>query len=206
MNVIIFGGGGQAKETIDLIEENLDANILGFIDNNTQEDKIFGYNYLGQDKDLNLIIKSHKATHFYVAIGDLNTRSRLYLLVKEKLKPLSIISKNAVVSKHSKLGEHVLIYPGVVVNADVSIGNDVLINTNASISHEVKIGNHINISPGVQIAGKVQIGDFSIVGLGASIKEKVKIAQNSFIGAGAVVTNDTQPNNTYIGIPAKVMQ
>lgn len=204
MNIIIFGAGGQAKETIDLIEDNVKGKILGLVDNLTTG-KIFGYQIIGRDKELNSLIGKYKLTHFFVAIGDLQIRSRIYLTAKKKLEPLSVVSQRAYVSKHAKYGEHVIIYPGVVINADVSIGNNVIINSNASIGHEVKIGNHVNINPGANIAGKVTISDFCFVGIGASIRENLHIAKNTTIGGGAMVTKDTESNKTYIGVPAKIM-
>lgn len=205
MKIIIFGAGGQAKETIDLIEENIKATIAGMIDKKALDSKILGHRVIGTDDDLDSLIKKYKATHFTVAIGDVKIRSRLYNFAKVKLQPLSIISKYAYTSKYAKIGEHCTIYPGVVVSADVTIGNNALINSNTSIAHEVKIGNHVNINPGVSIAGKVIIDDFCFIGIGASIRENLYIAKNTVIGGGAMVVKGTEPNKTYIGIPAEIM-
>lgn len=205
MKIIIFGAGGQAKETIDLIEENIKAPIVGMIDNIALDSKILGYRVIGTDDGLDSLIKKYKVTHFTVAIGDVKIRSRLYNFAKVKLQPLSIISKYARISKYAKIGEHSTIYPGVVINADVTIGNNALINSNASIAHEARIGNHVNINPGVSIAGKVIIDDFCFVGIGASIRENLHIAKNTTIGGGAMVTKDTRPNKTYAGVPAKIL-
>lgn len=205
MNVVIFGTGGQARETIDLIEENVKGKIVGLIGKESSKTEIFGYKILGSDRDLNFIIQRYKVTHFSVAIGDVKIRSKLYNFSKKNLHPLSVISKKAYVSKHTKIGEHCIIYPGVVVNADVRIGNNALINSNASIAHEVKIGNHVNINPGVSIAGKTIIDDFCFIGIGASIRENLHIAKNTVIGGGAMVVKNTEPNKRYIGIPAEIM-
>lgn len=205
MNIIIFGASGQAKETIDLIEENINEQIIGLIDRKPFDAKILGYKFLGNDDQIDHIIKQHKATHFFVAIGDLAIRSKIYSQMSKKIKPLSIFSKKANISKYAKFGEHVIIYPGVTINADVTVGNNVYINSNASIGHEVKIGNHVNINPGASIAGKVIIDNFCFVGIGASIRENLHIAKNTTIGGGAMVTKDTESNKTYIGVPAKIM-
>lgn len=205
MRIIVFGAGGQAKETIDLIQENSKGKIVGIIDNKPSNLSIFGYKVLGTEREITSIIKKHKATHFSVAIGDIKIRSKLYNFAKSKLIPLSVISKKAHISKHVKIGEHATIYPGVVINADVTIGNDALINSNASIAHEAKIGNHVDINPGANIAGKVVIEDYCFIGIGASIRENLHIAENTIIGGGAMVTRDTKPNKTYVGVPAKIM-
>ena len=205
MKIIIFGAGGQAKETIDLIRENVKAQIIGIVNKQNINEKILGYKFLGTDDQINKIIKKNKATHFFAAIGDLKIRNRIYNTTKKSLKPLTIISKKANLSKFCKFGDHVIIYPGVTINAEVTIGNNNFINSNVSIGHESQIGNHININPGVNIAGKVIINDFCTIGIGASIKENLRISQNTVVGAGAVVVKNTLPNKTYIGIPAKIM-
>lgn len=204
MNIVIIGAGGQAKETIDLIEQNVKGKIIGIIDKKPFEDSILNYKYLGSDEDLNKIIKTKKITHFFVAIGDIKTRSRIYSLVKKKLIPLRIISKKTYISKSAKIGDHVIIYPGVTINADVVIGDNVYINSNAAIGHETKIGDHININPGASIGGKVIIDDMATVGIGASIKENLHITKGTTIGGGAMVTKDTKKNKTYVGVPARI--
>lgn len=206
MNVVIFGAGGQAKETIDLIEENTRGQIVGLADKNPSEQKIFGYKLLGSDQQINAIIKRYNVTHFFVAIGDLKIRSKIYLEMRKKIKPLSIFSKKANISRYARFGDHVIVYPGVTINADVQIGNDVLVNSNASIGHETKVGNHVNINPGASIAGKVTIGNFCTIGIGASIRENLHITRKTVIGGGAMVTRDTMPNKTYVGVPAKVLK
>lgn len=205
MKIIILGAGGQAKETIDLIKENMKAQILGIVNKVWINEKILGYRFLGTDQEIEKIIKKNKATHFFIAIGDLGTRAKMYSLIRKRLKPLSIISKKASISKYTSFGEHVIVYPGVVINADVSVGNNVYINSNTSIGHEAKIGDHININPGANVAGRVTIRDFSTIGIGASVKEKITVAERTLVGAGAVVVKNTKQNKTYIGVPAKIM-
>lgn len=206
MKIIIFGASGQAKETIDFIEENIKGQIVGLINIEPFKSPILGHEFLGMDSEIDQIIKRHKPTHFFVAIGDPVIRGRIYLAVRQKLQPLSIFSKRAYVSKYTTFGEHVIVYPGVVINADVSVGDNVLINSNAAIGHEVKIGNHVNINPGANIAGKVTIGDYSTIGIGASIKEKIVIASGTLVGAGAAVVKNTKPNKIYVGVPAKILK
>lgn len=204
--IIIFGASGQAKETIDLIENDTKDKILGLVDLKPFEKSILGYKYLGNDKEIDVIIKKTKATHFFVAIGNLKIRSIIYLSMKKKLKPLSVFSKRASISKYAKFGDHVIVYPQVTINADVIMGDNVYINSNASIGHEVKIGDHVNINPGANIAGKVTIEDFCTIGIGSSTKENLHIAKNTTIGGGAMVVKNTKPGKTYVGVPAKILR
>ena len=60
MKIIIFGANGQAKETIDLIEENTKGKIVGIIDKKFSSSQVFGYQILGVDKDIDSLIKKYK--------------------------------------------------------------------------------------------------------------------------------------------------
>src|SRR3989344_1764866 len=195
MKIIIFGAGGFAKEIIDLIEDNIEGDILGYIDKVESHKKILDCPRLGSDQHLNQIIKKYKPSHFFAAIGDSKIRSKLYSNLKSKLSPLSIISKKAHISKYTKIGNHVAVYPYAVISTQVSIGNNTFVYSNSFVGHESKIGNHVNINPGVSIAGKVIIEDFVTVGIGASVKEKLHISKSTTIGGGAMVVKDTKLNN-----------
>lgn len=206
MKVVIVGGGGFAKEIIDLIEDSTSGRIIGYVDKKKNNSGILKYPYLGCDEELNIIIKKYKLSHFFVAIGDTKRRSFLYLKYKKMLTPITIISRKAHISKYAKFGEHVVVYPFSVVSTEVSIGNNVIIYSNSFLGHESVICDHVNINPGVNVAGNVFVDEYSTIGIGASIKERVRIASNTFVGAGAVVVNNTKPNNTYIGVPAEIIK
>ena len=43
----------------------------------------------------------------------------------------------------------------------------------------------------------------SWIGIGSTIVECITLADNTQVGAGAVVTQSTQANSLYVGVPAK---
>ena len=67
-------------------------------------------------KDLKLFIKN--STHFFICIGMMDGKLRNYisnLFIKEKLKQISIKSKNALIDNTSSYGGGTLFMPNVVV-------------------------------------------------------------------------------------------
>ena len=52
----------------------------------------------------------------------------------------------------------------------------------------------------------IHIGNDCWIGFGAQILAGVNIADGSIIGAGAVVTEDTESNGIYVGVPARLIK
>ena len=61
----------------------------------------------------------------------------------------------------------------------------------------------ITVNPGTNISGNVHIGNECEIGTGAKIIQGINISEKTIIGAGGVVVRDTEPDGTYIGVPAK---
>ena len=59
------------------------------------------------------------------------------------------------------------------------------------------------MASGVVTGGNVIIGERCWIGLGAVLRNNITIADRCFIGAGAVVTEDTEPDGVYVGVPAR---
>ena len=93
-----------------------------------------------------------------------------------------------------KIGTPVMIghIPGIIINGNATIGNNVLIMQNVTIGSTrgkgaPRIGNNILLCAGAKIVGNVNIGD------------------NVVVGANAVVVHDIPNNSIVAGIPAKVI-
>ena len=53
------------------------------------------------------------------------------------------------------------------------------------------------------IAGGVKIGRYSWLGIGSAVVEYIELGENTQAGAGAVITQATEANALYLGVPAK---
>ena len=119
-----------------------------------------------------------------------------------------------------------IIYPGVrfIFFNKISFGKNVLINSNSYIygKGEIEFGDNVLVSPNCSIVSgdheisgvdpmilqeskeqKIIIGDNVWIGANVVITGGVTIGSGCVIGAGAVVTNDTEDNYIYGGVPAK---
>ncbi|MDA3898563.1 MAG: acetyltransferase [Desulfobacteraceae bacterium] len=209
--ILIFGAGGFAREVAWLIEAiNKNYEIQGFIDDtHDQHEKIINnIPVFGLDEAYNRFPFSK----IVVAVGD--PCGREVVVAKSKNKNFlfeSIIHPKTEMSKWIEMGEGTIICAGNILTTNINIGKHVHINLNCTIGHNVNLGDFNTLAPGVHISGWVNTGKRVYIGTGAVIingkKDKpIFIEDDVIIGAGACVTKSLLKNNTYVGVPAKVIR
>ncbi|MFE2008526.1 acetyltransferase [Pseudomonas guariconensis] len=144
-----------------------------------------------------------------VAIGIGNNRirqSKWQQLATAGAPIVSLVHPQAVISRHSVIGEGSVVMAGVVVNADTRIGRGAILNTSCSVDHDNLVGDFVHLSPGARLAGGVTIGDLSWIGMGACIRQMIHVGSNVVIGAGAVVLKPVADGVTAVGMPAHPLE
>ena len=203
--IIGYGAGGHAGVLIDTLQDNKEFKIIGLIDN-IKKKKAHGFRILGNDNELDNIIKKGIKNVFFGIAGIKNVKRNIKLY--NKLESLgfnivNIIHKSSIISKTTKMGKSIKIFPGVKVNSNVKIGKNVLLNTGCIIEHDCVIGDHAQIGPGAYLGGGVKIKKGSFIGLGARINQQLIIEENSIVGSGSVVTKNVKKNSIVAGVPAR---
>lgn len=93
---------------------------------------------------------------------------RAYVRHREMVAAGCLVMAGAVVDVGANLEEMVVVWPGVVVNHDSSVGANTFLSPNATI------------------CGFVQIGEGCFIGAGAVVVDHVQVPAASFIKAGAL--------------------
>ena len=189
-NIILIGGGGHCRSVIDVIEQEGQFKIVGIVDKpELLGSNILGYSVIGNDSDLDGLAKKYQ--YALITVGQIKSpslRIKLFdLATKAGFTLPSIISPNAYVSKHSFIGNGVVVMHDAIVNASVSIGDNCIINSQALVEHDCAISKHCHISTNATINGGVAVKLGCFIGSGAIIKESTTIGKNSFIKAGSLV-------------------
>ena len=188
--IILIGGGGHCKSVIDVIEQEAKFEIAGIIDKSELlNSKILGYSVIGNDEDLENLAKKYK--YAFITLGHIKSsiaRKKLYNLAENFgfLFP-HIISPNAYISKHSKIGNGTIVMHNAIVNADVVIGDNCIINSKALIEHGCVIDSHTHVSTNATINGGVIIKQGCFIGSNSTTKDNIVIKKNSFVKAGSLV-------------------
>ena len=95
----------------------------------------------------------------------------------------------------TKIGRQFNVYhgQGLVIGADVIIGDNVVVRQNTTIG---------NAYPG---GGSPIIEDNVDIGANAVLVGDIRIGRNSIIGAGSIVVKDVPPNVIVVGNPARII-
>lgn len=185
--LLLIGCGGHARSLIDVIESAADWRIYGLVGLPQQVgNSIFGYQVIGSDIDLPTLV--NECPTAVLAIGQLPCSAQRQRLASQ-LTLLGfqfpvLVSPNAVVSRHAKLGPGTCLGHGVIVNAGAEVGSHCILNTRSLIEHDVSIDSFCHISTGALINGGVTIGQGSFVGSGTIVRESLVIPPGSVISAG----------------------
>lgn len=191
--LVIIGASGHGKVIADIAVKNGYEDIV-FLDDNDDIKECAGFPVVGKSCDA-LKIDGDKI----VAIGNAFIREKLC----KKINCVTLIHRNAVISRRVEIGEGTVVMAGAVINSDTKIGKGVIVNTGSSVDHDCVIEDYCHISVGAHVAGTCRIGEKTWIGAGATVSNNVNICGNCMIGAGAVVIENINVVGTYIGSPTK---
>jgi sugar O-acyltransferase (sialic acid O-acetyltransferase NeuD family) len=204
---VIFGAGGQGRETLDLLlRQGHRPSELLFCESSPTNKLMHGIELVSLP---DLVGMKSDVSWIHVALGNPNDRAIFVNKFKAELLPLgSIESQNSSVSKFAEFGVNAYVSDFGYVGPDVVIGDGVLVNYMASVSHDVFLGDFVTVGPGARINGNVTVGNNVMIGSNVVIRNGTKmeplvIGDEVTIGAGAVVTKNISSGSTVVGNPAR---
>lgn len=207
LKTVIIAASGHGKVVLDILEQNENIEIAGFIDDNPDMlgKRVNGVLVIGDFSMISNLIENFDRG--IVAIGDNRKRAVFFKKMQDiGLLTISAIHPSAIIAKTASIGNGTVITANAVINPSAEIGDNCIINTGATVDHDNVIANNVHISPGANLAGNVSVGNYSHIGISASIINGIVIGQNATIGAGAVVTGDVPDNAIVAGVPAKIIK
>lgn len=204
-DIIILGAGGHARVCIELLHE-MGEKVAVCIGNDGDPETcmtvpiLIGNDHIAQLKRVGY----YRA---FVAIGSNTLRDHLArLLLDQGFELVNAISKDAKISPSATIGAGIAIMSGVVVNAMATISDLAIINTGATIDHDCSIGRSAHVAPQSALAGNVTVCDFAFLGIGTKAIPHVVIGEHAVVGAGSVVIENVQPEQTVVGVPARIIK
>lgn len=205
-NVLIFGASGHGSVVLDTLERSPEFTPVGFVDSYKEKGtKINGYEVLGTEFDLPMLIEQFNIGGGIVAVGDNWGRKQFVkriLSIYPKFIFISVIHPSAIIGKDVSLGKGSVILPGAIINANAIVGDHCILNTKSSLDHDSKLGNYSSLAPGAYTGGNVIVGEGTAICMGAKIIECVTVGDNSVIGSNSLVLKNIDHNTVAYGSPA----
>jgi UDP-perosamine 4-acetyltransferase len=210
-SVILVGGGGHAKQIIEIITAQKSYHIAGITDNDPAKRKmqVAGVPIIGNDKILNTYF-TKGIKRAFISLGSVDetgARISLYNMLKDiGFALINVVHSSVIISPSVTMGTGNALMPGSIINTHTTIGNNCIINTGTIVEHDCTIQDHVHIATGAKLAGGVTVQEGSHIGIGALIKQGVTIGRQVIVGAGALVLDDIPDRVVCAGMPAKVIK
>jgi sugar O-acyltransferase (sialic acid O-acetyltransferase NeuD family) len=138
-----------------------------------------------------------------VGTGDTARREIVARLKEAGWRIATFVHPRAHLAPTTKIGEGVLIGPGVVVGAYSTIGDNVVVGRGVLIGHHTEVGSFATLGPGANVAGNVRVEHDAFLGMGAVVRDHVTVGASSVVAMGAVVVGDVPERASVRGVPAR---
>mgnify|MGYP001005630920 CR=1 FL=1 len=209
-DIIIYGSGGLARETVELIENineiKPEWNIKGYIDDirGAEGGDINGYKILGTNK---ILENMDSSVYIVLAVSDPSAKEKIYQEIKKyNMKFATLIHPSAKIAKNATIGDGSIISLDCLVSVNTYIGDHVFLNMRTVVGHDAVIKNYCSCLVNCIIAGNVVINEGVLLGSGCIIMEKKKIGKNAKISMGSAVYFDVEENAVVMSRPSKSMK
>lgn len=207
--IIVIGGGGFGRETLDVIEA-INAveprwDVLGVVDDCPSEETVQrlaarGIEHLGSLDAL----ASRPGCDVAIGIGAPRVRRSVAAkLARAGHHAPALVHPSATIGSVTRLADGVIVCSGARISTNVELGQHVHVNPGAIIGHDAEVDAFVSVNPGAVVSGDVRIGQGVLVGAGAVVLQGRRIGDSAVIGASACVTRDVGPRSTVVGIPAR---
>lgn len=209
--IFLFGAGGHAREVAQVVRDINQARpgtwqLLGFMADAQAQARLprpLPAPFLDNSQQA---LAASPSAQCLIAVGNPQERRRIAAQLREQHPNLhfaTLVHPSAWLASGVRLGPGSVVFAGVHINVDVTIGAHASINLACTISHDCVLGHHVSLGPGVHLAGAVTVGDEADVGTGATVRPGVHLGAGTVIGAGAAVVHDLPAGCTAVGVPAR---
>lgn len=193
MKVIILGAGTCAMSVADILMQNRNFKLVGFVGTHEEESGLMNQKIYGEVPfvgDYNILpkLKQDGVMGFVAAMRSNSHREKAYYLaVQAGLIPINVISPRAVLEPSVRLDKGVVINAGCIISHEVKISNNVIVEAGSLIGINSTLGDNCFISQGCIIGGKCHLGRNVFLGAGSTILPYTDVGKSQIIEAGTVV-------------------
>ena len=129
--------------------------------------------------------------------------ARLDVLGMDPARYTSLVHPRIVLPGSCHLGTGCIAMDGVVMTADVEVGDHVVLMPQVTLTHGCVVEDFATLCAGVTLGGDVRVGETAYLGMNASVREGVTVGAGSVLGMGSVLLEDLPAGETWAGVPAR---
>lgn len=202
----IIGAGGFGREVLSWLRQSPElmsgSESISFLDDNPRA--LEGYNTGVSLAGSPGNVEVRTGDKFVCAIGDPRTRLELCRALRSRGAEFPVVRHPmTVVGENCRIGIGCILCPGVVVTANVVLGDFIVLNAQATVGHDARLGDGVTLSGHVDITGFARVGEGVFFGSHAVVLPRSEVGDYSRVGAGSVVLRRVKAGATVMGVPAK---
>lgn len=193
MKVVIVGAGTSAITVADILVQDKNFKLSGFLGTDEEEAKYMGkklYNdvqFIGNHSMLKKL-RENDIVGFVAAMENNYHREKAYYeAVQAGLVPINVISRYAIIEPSVIMGKGVVINAGCIISHGVSIENNTYIGSGVIIEINTKIGENCHIASACVISGACNIRRNVTFQMRATIGSYVTVGKNQTIKEGCII-------------------
>lgn len=196
MKIVIIGAGTAATNVSDILVQDRNFTIYGFVGIADEEARMTGKKFFNDipfigDRSILKRLKEDDVVGFVAAIGDNMLREEAYYEASlAGLTPVNAVSRHAIIEPSAKIEKGVVISAGCIVSHGVSIGNNSYLGTGVIVEINTRIGENCYLAAGSIIGGECEVGRNVKLSIRSTVKSYKKIGKNQTIFVGQVVEED----------------
>lgn len=185
--LIIIGAGGHACSITDIVLEQGDYGLVGFVDDAYPDlESVWEFPVLGK-VDAAAGLRA-MAEYAFVAIGNNRVRESLFqVLANAGFKLPNIVHPRAIVSSRAILGRGVAIMAGAVVGTEASLGDGVIVNAGAVVDHHARVEDFGHLGVNTAMAGGSQLGYGAWMQAGSALGYGVEVPAGRILAPGEAI-------------------
>ena len=201
---LIIHGSGRLSEILSHWISGSYSRIYYLVDS--------GYSNQNQSYRSNIIpdVSHFSSAHYISSIGykDMMARKVAFETIKamENILPINYLHPQSYIAETANIGIGNIIFPGVVIEDGVKIGNNNVIWSNCTLCHDSVIGDHCFIASSSVIGGYTRVENSCFIGFGTIINENLLLKQQIKTASGTVVIrNQLESGISICGVPSRRM-
>ncbi len=196
--IVIIGGGAGGEVVADILLDNPECEVVGFIDDNPRENFSFYGIKVIYDNIRKFPFEFDRSMYDAVIISfvrDLKGKKEIFdLYTGQGIPFINAIDKSVRIGRNTRFGTGNVIGANVYIGTSTEIGNNNWVAASVNIDHHNVVGDHNLFGPNFASPGVVKIGNFNMFGANSSLNNCVEIGNDNIIMNNMSVYRNVKDN------------